>query len=54
MKTFNIAVIAGEGIGKEVVPKASEFWKQRIVALASKYAGTPSVGVANRTSRPEG
>jgi len=49
MKTFNIAVIAGDGIGKEVCPKACSRWKRRDGALDSRCTGTPSIGVAKPT-----
>jgi len=53
MNTFDIAVVAGDGIGKEVVPKASAFWKRRENALASGFTGTRLTGAAKPTSERE-
>ncbi len=56
MKTFNIAVIAGDGIGKEVVPegiRVLEAAGRRFGVSIFACIGTRLTGAAKRTCRRE-
>lgn len=54
MKTFNIAVIAADGIGKEVVPKAFAYWKRPESDLVFSLAGALLSGLNRREVRKKG
>ena len=50
MKTFRIAVIAGDGIGKEVVPEGIPAWMLPAAASDSSSIGATSTGAAKNIS----
>jgi len=52
MKTFNIAVIAGDGIGKEVVPEGMRVLEAAGRRFNFQCTGTPLTGVARPMCRP--